>query len=864
MSINGFIEKYKEKILLLSIIVAFLSSLIPFIYNAYTMWVIMTSVEVMIAWSFIAVSIGAGIIAFYTVLMKKSLFYPILYLGLHFILSIVLIVFEPIYIPLTVSFLLGLIAAKRNTNPERRFRPHLKNSRAAVSILICIIAALMPTLVNTAMVPQEFTLDPLYRDEPKEVELHFTLANLTKADTGPNGLLTILSKINALPHTNVSIVGAFLEEFALNTSLLFGETFREYGEFVKPFSYYNTTYPSFKEARDAYKHDVDTYEEYWNNFTKKTRAAVDLISDDQLLTNDSLYLNRTGSYYEIIQPISAQGINIDFMPLVEREIYINDFTIDRANKTFTIMKRWLSINHLPHRGIVVDTERMWGKDDQSIMAYHDKAAHDVAVAKLGRMIKDLKVFEWEQKGLKALHGEYTREKWEEFAIGPRLTMVAGATFGLHLFDLFDGDDAQQNLFKITILPEYDANNPDIAEFDFVGTMSYENGENSEQAIYGYCKAGDYFFGERHVPYIYSGVDKMQYIKDQPQKYVENLLRKYQIIRNYGYTTIGMWGLTHYYCFSDLGEGWCGGMYDFLNSFGGVNLIYDMCVQFENTWNQSISFTCDRTNYALTSTAISLLDMYILGSQRYKVWPIQAEFNDRIRPELFETTYDLVDLVFRLTLIIAFASFALYIFMLYRKSVEFPMKAGFYLNFSLFFAFTSLNFFFGELELQFGIYPEVIPEGTIMFLTSPRTSDIFMILFIILSAIPMLFGLEKYILDQKRFILTKMSLIALVMITIIIFWNDLLPVVNVVVLYGWLMLGLLLLRTVFVYFKIAIKSEGVIRKLGILMGIGFILLLVGTLGTGTIEPILGIPGEVIGHAIVLVGVLFIFNGIRQMQ
>jgi hypothetical protein len=140
----------------------------------------------------------------------------------------------------------------------------------------------------------------------------------------------------------------------------------------------------------------------------------------------------------------------------------------------------------------------------------------------------------------------------------------------------------------------------------------------------------------------------------------------------------------------------------------------------------------------------------------------------------------------------------------------------------------------------------------------------MILFIILSAIPMLYGLEKYILNKDRVILTYMAFIGLIALGIIIAWHDFIPLINGVVLYGWVILGLLLLRTIFVYFTIAIKGSGQIRLLGIQMGVGFILLLLGTIATGIIQPIFTIPGEIIGHLIVIVAVIILFRGLLKMQ
>jgi len=212
MNLKNFIDKNHEKILLFSVIIAFLSSIIPFVYNAFIVWMVLTSAEVIIAWSFCVLSFGAASVALYTVLMKKSLFYPMLYLGFHLILSIVLCVIEPLWIPLPIICIIGLVAGKKSTSPERRFRPHLLNRRAAICIAICLFSVSVPLMINLYRIPtQNYVLEPLYQDAPRDIEISLTLANLTRAETGPNGLLTILDNINALPHINVSVVAGFLE-----------------------------------------------------------------------------------------------------------------------------------------------------------------------------------------------------------------------------------------------------------------------------------------------------------------------------------------------------------------------------------------------------------------------------------------------------------------------------------------------------------------------------------------------------------------------------------------------------------------------------------------------------------------------------
>ncbi len=869
---GSFIDKNKDQILFFSIIVAYLSSAIPIVISHYVMELVLTAGEAYLAFCFFMTSTIAFGIAYYTVRKKKTLFYPMLYLLFHVIGGILiaalsfttyanLIIYFVIWVIYIGIMILGLIAAKKSTSPERPFTPHLSNKRAATCAAFALIAIILPLSSYYVTPVQEYQITPLH-DDPQNLEINFTLANLTRT---PTELLEIMEEGNNLEHINISLTAGFLEEFVLNTTLLIGEEFIPMGDFIKPIDEYD----NFEE----YSQDTDEYEEYWNNFTKKVREAVADLSYEELLTNDSLYLTEDCLILDELRAYDAYGIAVDLMPLVEREVYINDYTIERINKTLTVMKKFVDINNVPHRGIVMDTERMWGQDDETLLDYYDREIHRKGIVELGKAIRDLKEYEWKKKGLDSLYGEFTEGKWQEHAVSERVTMVAGATFGLHVHDLWDKDDAQQNLFKISILAEEAADNSEISQLDLVGIMTYENQENSEHAVYGYCKAGDYFFGNRSVPYIYSGLDNCENYIGNEEDYINNLYRKFKIAQNYGYDTVGIWAFTNIYCFAEWGEGWCGGLYDFLQQTNRTELLGQMLNDLNNNWDQNITVTYDAGNYAMVTYAINLLDLYLPGDRVYNDWPINQEYTSRVRPEQFEQTL-IFDDYLRIVLILSFLYFAIHLYNLSEKAKkeDVETKEGLFKSFSAFYLFTGLNFFFEELNLRYQLYPDIVPENLDdFFLVRPMDSDIFLILFILLSAIPMMYGLEKYLLKKKRFILTYLALIGTAGILILFAWHD--PTgqnkfnyyfQNVVILYGWVMLGLLALRLISIYISLALKGPGPIRKLGLLMGFGFIILILGIVLTSQFPTVWIITGEAFGHMISLLGVILIYMGTKNLR
>lgn len=230
--------------------------------------------------------------------------------------------------------------------------------------------------------------------------------------------------------------------------------------------------------------------------------------------------------------------------------------------------------------------------------------------------------------------------------------------------------------------------------------------------------------------------------------------------------------------------------------------------------------------------------------------------------------DDVDSVMRIVLIAFFFFFSLYMIFMRRKALEMPAKANFYSMFSLFFLFTGVNFLTTEIDLYFlrmdgnSIFPEIITIGDEFFLISPRTSDVFLTLFFLLSVVPMLFALEKTILQKEKPIVAYAASIGLILNIIILFVHQAL-FVNIVMIYAYLALVVLTFRVVFIYLSLSFKGIGELRVMAGMMGMGFILILLGIVGT-SLETVFGDFSEAIGHGISLVGTILIFFGVLKLK
>jgi hypothetical protein len=628
------------KKMLVAVFVAYAFTIIPLVLVAYWMNVIYTPVEAYLPYGLIVLSSGAFVVALIAVVRQHSTLYPFLYFLFHLVLSAIISVFAPYWLVVSAIQVYGMVAAKRaaveprksksrfaqkdgttegseNAEP-RNFMPRFKNKEAVALLIISMVSLVTPIWIYFA--PPEYTITLEMKPEHmgRPIEINFALANVSSL---PDDVFNILVQANNLPNMNASFEMPILENLIVNGTKFIGREVPKMEEYLRGNDEYTT-----KAEHEA---DVKKWEEAWKTFSKDLREKIDTMTYEEIYALGIEYFDQNGLIVNQTRKFAQAGLAIDYMPLLEHgEIYINDYTVDRINKTLTLMKMFIEYNNLEqdHRGLIIDTERMWGNDAEIIADWYDYGLHEEGLKKLGIMVKMMKEWEWEWKGLKAQHGDYSAAKWKDHALKPRITYVGSATFGIHLDDLWDGDSAQQNFFKISILTA-----TEDEQFDFIGIMTYETGENSEHAVYGYCKAGDFFFGEANVPYIYSGMERYQDWKGKPEEYMNTITRKFRIAINYGYTTVGIWGLTHMYCFSGAGEGWCGGLYDFLKAHNRVDLILKMFQDLSVV--EPITFTCKGFNFAFVHPALTMLDAYLVTPQRYSgEWPIND--NPRIRPELF--------------------------------------------------------------------------------------------------------------------------------------------------------------------------------------------------------------------------------------
>ncbi|MHA1697957.1 MAG: hypothetical protein ACTSWN_03860 [Promethearchaeota archaeon] len=573
----------------MAVIISGLITIVPCLWVFIDMLVIYTIPDAILPLLLLFVASVAFYIAIVSVFKKTSTFYLFLYFGFISFIFIILTIISYVWFFVPIFNIWGMVNCVKITNKSRRFFPNFKNIRARVMALLAIIGIIVPVYVY--FVPPAFVFTLEMEGAASNLEINFTYANETEITPE---LLNILKQCNDLPNINVSLTIPILEDMMISNSL--NDT--------------NTTRDDDRPFRGDYT-DIDEYEE---DLRAYERTVIQLVEntdyedlDDLVYLTTSLAVNESKKFHE-------NGIAIDFMPLLSKAeyyMYINDKTIDRFNKTITIFKNWIEKSGLQtaHRGIIIDTERDWGNDLETILDWWNYSPHKDGIIKLGKLIDMCKSWEFEWKNG---NGTYNAENYQRL-VDERKTFVAGATFGLHVDDLFDFDDAQQNLFKISILPPKDS-----PQFDFIGIMTYETGMNSEHAVYDYCRAGDYFFGERNVPYIYSGIDNVEEQENSPYEYFNEILRKFRICQNYGYDVVGIWALISEYCFE---TGWCGGLYDFFDRIGKPELIFELCKALNTP--ADVSFVWSGYNFSWVHGLATLLDVYLVTKIRYGGYPING-------------------------------------------------------------------------------------------------------------------------------------------------------------------------------------------------------------------------------------------------
>lgn len=276
--------------------------------------------------------------------------------------------------------------------------------------------------------------------------------------------------------------------------------------------------------------DVVDSLEYCNNLENINVSVMVGLPEDMMLSDlyTSFIINETTK-------LTDAGITWDFMPLLPLDmdndpdtedygydgLYINDITIDRYLGTIEIFKWWVSENNLSDafRVICIDTELYWAKRNELYFQWwqsYDR--HSEGADKLEAAIDSMKDVE----------GDHP---------------VVSATFGMHLDDFVDFDDAQLQMMQMSAFPPWN--------WDGVGVMIYETGFGSDYSIYSSCNAMKYYLGDAAIPYIITAEGDPQDPKDEDLEHIET---KFKIIKNMGFEYTGAWALTDFlYYFEDYSE-----------------------------------------------------------------------------------------------------------------------------------------------------------------------------------------------------------------------------------------------------------------------------------------------------------------------
>lgn len=253
--------------------------------------------------------------------------------------------------------------------------------------------------------------------------------------------------------------------------------------------------------------------EYCNNLEDINISIMVGLPEDMMLndTYTDFIINQT-------EKLTNAGITWDFMPLLPLSsygydgLYINDITIDRYMGTIEIFKYWVVKNNLTDkfRVICIDTELYWEKRNELYFqwwpAYN---VHEDGAAKLEDAVE----------AMKEVEGDHP---------------VVCATFGMHLDDFVDFDDAQLQMMQLSVFPPWN--------WDGVGVMIYETGFGSDYSIYSSCNAMRYYFDDASIPYIISAEGDPKDPKDED---LELISTKFKIIKNMGFQYTGAWALTDF-------------------------------------------------------------------------------------------------------------------------------------------------------------------------------------------------------------------------------------------------------------------------------------------------------------------------------
>jgi len=302
-----------------------------------------------------------------------------------------------------------------------------------------------------------------------------------------------------------------------------------------------------------------------------------------------------------LNQLYAEGIIFDIMPIVDSsqyglsDEYIYDGDIDRFGRIYNEMREWMNASGVIHyhgngpnewqkyRGLIVDLERtqqISGSISSLVMNYMGGPDPHVL-------------------GSNALSDLLNRFR------SNNETYVAGAFFDFHIFDFVDMDDAQQEFFKISIVPPFN--------WDYIAGMIYQTGPGSNLSVLAYCNDMNYHFGDHGVPYAVT-----------TDSDYEDILARLRIMKNTGFDHVGAWAM-HELFFNGTNFGVdrphraANGSADPWTPERFIQLHQDLANDTD------VTFTFDEFQSTNTYMELTLLlDIWLVRRAIYTSWPIIGE------------------------------------------------------------------------------------------------------------------------------------------------------------------------------------------------------------------------------------------------
>ncbi|MGV9199060.1 MAG: hypothetical protein ACOC44_08330 [Promethearchaeia archaeon] len=217
-------------------------------------------------------------------------------------------------------------------------------------------------------------------------------------------------------------------------------------------------------------------------------------------------------------------------------------------------------------------------------------------------------------------------------------------------------------------------------------------------------------------------------------------------------------------------------------------------------------------------------------------------------------------------------FWLYLLKLYSGAREKDLKTtrNYFLAMSFFFLSMLINYVQTEINLQSlqqtnqDIYPNILPENfSDLDLFHPIDSDVFLLIIFLLGIVPVVFALEQYILMKKtKYLFTLLGFSGVILITVVILSSlilsvdIMLPLLNFIIPYGYILLIVLSLFVIGIYLRLAFTGIGQLKRNSAFMALGFILQMAALFITST--------NAILGHLVSLGGLSLFFIGIINMQ